>query len=154
MTPVGAVYLPRPTRKEESIAVGITDDECARTPRLCLELLEKSDACRLKLEEKRLCVIECDGRREQMLPVPKLRIDRGFGQASKIQPGSITNYLPVEGRLAVDESDSKSQLRRIELTCGRNVRDKELGLGGGKYRFGQSVGVLLTHVWTQLRPWF
>jgi hypothetical protein len=62
-------------------------------------------ACRLKLEEERLCVIEGNGCCEQMFSVPQLRADCRFVQISEIHPGSVSEYLSVEGWLTIGECD-------------------------------------------------
>ena len=59
----------------------------------------------LEFKEERLCIIDRNGCREQMLSVLKLRTDCRFVQMTEIQPGSIPEHLPIEGWLTVCESN-------------------------------------------------
>ena len=64
----------------------------------------------------------------------------GLGQAAEIQSCPVTEYLPVERRLAIGEGDGKPELLRIKRARDRDIGDKKLRLGRKQGGFGEVSG--------------
>jgi hypothetical protein len=118
--------------EQNEVAVWITHDEGSRAPWLAPERLSKFDTCRLVFEKERLCVIERNRSGKQLLRVTTHGVNDSIVHAAKVQSRAITEYLPVEWRLAVAEREGEAEFPRVEVSCDGDVSDEELGFGCDK----------------------
>src|SRR5271157_784302 len=126
--------------KEDEILIWIRDYECCGTPRLLLECLMEGDSRSLITQKQLFDFVRGgnrDGSGEQMFALANIACKHGFGDYPQGESCIVTDDLPVELRMAIDEFDCEAELVCIEIAGTLDVRNEELcrdGIENGTWR--------------------
>ncbi len=102
------------------------------------------DARRLKLKEERLDAVDGNGRGQELLTLPKFRVNRRFRRMAQVEPRAVPEHLAIERRLAIHERDRKSELTRIKSAATYNIGHEKLWLGLKQRWLGQFFDVCVS----------
>src|SRR5277367_4859344 len=115
--------------KEDEILIWVRDYKGHGTPWLLLKCLVKGHSCSL-ITQKQLFDFVCSDNRngsgQQMLALANIASKYRFEDQPQRESCIVTNDLPVEWRIAVDEFHREAELVCIEIAGTLYVRHEEL----------------------------